>query len=93
MSTDGDKATPDPMVVVQPTDLGAVLMHVATGDCYELNRVGTEIWNRLAQGESLSRIAAALADEYATTPETAENDVRLLVAELSRRGLIATRPR
>ena len=79
------------MVVMQATDVGAVLMHVGSGDCFELNIVGAEIWSRLARDEDVAQIAAALAAEYQIPVERAAADVAALIAELSRRGLIAPR--
>jgi hypothetical protein len=78
----------NPTVVTQMTADGAVLLEMRSGDCFELNQSGAEIWSRIKDGESLAAVVAAVAERYAIPPSTAEADARQLVAELTRRGLL-----
>jgi hypothetical protein len=92
MPDDFEAPVANPLVVLQPTETGAVLMDVATGDCFELNRIGTEIWKRVTEGKSREAIVAALASEYDVPGPTLEADVGTLLRDLSRHGLLtATR--
>ena len=84
-----NKLTPNPTVVSQPTKDGAVLMEMTTGDCFELNQVGAEIWTALAKGAPLEEIVAALAGRYQVPSTTIEADARALIAELRSRGLLS----
>ena len=58
------RMTPNPLVAAQPIEGGAVLMDAATGECFELNRAGAEIWAMLTAGKTSEEIATALADRY-----------------------------
>ena len=83
-----NKLTPNPTVVSQPTKDGAVLLEMTTGDCFELNLVGAEIWAALAKGDLLEDIVAGVADRYRVSPTAVEADARKLIAELRSRGLL-----
>ena len=92
MEEDLETLAVNPLVVTQATEAGAVLMDVATGDCFELNRIGAEVWRRLGTGQSPSGIVAALAASHDLATSVVEPDVRQLVADLLRHGLV-TSPR
>ena len=92
MTGESDSLVANPLVVVQPIDGGSVLMDVATGDCFELNQIGAEIWTLFAEGRSQASIVAALVSSYDIRPEAVESDVRALLADLKRHGLVAPRP-
>jgi hypothetical protein len=55
---------------------------------YTLNEVGSTIWELLGGRTSLDRIAAAVCDQYETTPAEARRDVAELVDSLVAAGLI-----
>jgi hypothetical protein len=88
-----DTLVVNPLVVMQATASGGVLMDVASGDCFELNQLGTEIWSRLAQSEPLSAIVGALTESYDVSPATLERDVGALVGDLLRHGLVTRQRR
>jgi len=81
----------NPNVVVQQTNDGAILMDMASGDCFELNRIGAEIWSRVAAGEALAELVARMAATYGLPPAAVEADVRSLLAELTRNGLLTSK--
>jgi hypothetical protein len=83
--------TPNPSVVSQQTNDGAVLLEMTTGECYELNRVGAEIWAGLAKGDSLSGIVATLSRRYEIPLTTIEADALSLIDDLRTRGLLSSR--
>jgi len=90
---EGKVLVANPNIVTQGTDDGAILMDMATGDCFELNRIGAEIWSRLGRGESPSQLVANVAASYGLPAATVESDVRTLLEELTRSGLLTpTRP-
>jgi hypothetical protein len=92
VAIDADKLAVNPLVVAQTMQDGAVLVEMATGDCFELNRVGAEMWSRLAGGASVGEIVTAIAERYDVAASKVDADFRVLVAELTRRGLV-TSPR
>ncbi len=81
--------TPNPLVAAQPIEGGAILIDSATGECFELNRVGAEIWAMLAAGDPTEQVVAALADRYHLTVELMRSDVRRLLEDLAEQGLLA----
>jgi hypothetical protein len=89
---EGDgKLVTNPTVVSQETNEGAVLLEMTTGDCFELNRVGAEIWGALSRGEPLPVLVAALARRYDVPAATIEADANALIAALRGRGLVNVR--
>ena len=60
----------NPNVVVQQMNDGAILMDMASGDCFELNRLGAEIWARLGKGESPAELVANVAASYGVSAAT-----------------------
>jgi hypothetical protein len=79
--------------VIQPTETGAVLMNTVTGDCFELNRVGAEIWRLLLAGEATAAIASKLSASYDVPEAAAAADVESLITSLAQHGLIDLRPK
>lgn len=85
------KLTPNPTVVSQPTRDGAVLLEMTTGDCFELNQVGAEIWAALAKGEALGGVIGTVASRYGLPASTIEADARSLIDDLLKKGLLQSR--
>lgn len=69
---------------------GAVLVNMGSGACFELNRIGFEIWKLLGPGTTVASICEALAGRYAVEPEVLAADVRSLVDALMGAGLVQT---
>jgi hypothetical protein len=82
----------NPLVVLQQTEAGAVLLDTASGDCFELNRVGAEVWPLLAAGQEPDLIASTLANRYGISESKAQSDLGAVVGDLVRHGLLV-RPR
>jgi len=81
---------PNPTVVTQLTPEGAVLLEMNSGDCYELNRSGAEIWTRLKEGDTFAAVVASVAKRHAIPEAAIEKDARELVMQLLKRGLLTT---
>jgi hypothetical protein len=80
----------NPNVVVQLTNDGAILMDMASGDCFELNRLGAEIWARLGKGESQAELVANVAASYGVPAATVDSDVKALLQLLTQNGLLTS---
>ena len=76
------------MIVTQPSESGAVLMNAESGDCFELNRVGSEIWNLICRGLSPTDIANKLIGRYPDSGTLVTSDVNTLVDDLLRYGIL-----
>ena len=72
----------------RPLTDGAVLVNLRSGECFELNHVGFQIWNALDGDCDLERICDKLALIYPIDREQLAADVRALVAALLRAGLL-----
>ncbi|MEP6652740.1 MAG: PqqD family protein [Myxococcales bacterium] len=77
-----------PTVVSKRMDQGAILVDSETGNCFELNRIGADIWSELERGVPATGIADGLATRHHIPFETAVKDVRNLVEDLVRQGLL-----
>jgi hypothetical protein len=81
-------------VAVREISDGAVLVDMKSGGCFELNRVGFEIWKLLEPKASVTNICGALAGHYPVAHETLVADVQNLIDSLMRAGLVeASGPR
>jgi hypothetical protein len=84
----GSKLIVNPMVMTQRMPGGAVLMNTETGDCFELNRVGADIWERVSRGDLVDTIVDSLAREYSIGRSVLSADVSTLIDDLARRGIL-----
>ncbi len=66
-----------------------VLLNMATGLYFGLNRVGTMIWKSIAQDGNLERAIASVTHAYPQADAGAvRSDAELLVAQLLEKGLL-----
>jgi hypothetical protein len=80
----------NPNVVTQGMDDGAVLMDMTSGECFELNRIGAEVWRRLGNGESTSELIEQIAASYGVPTSVVQSDVDQLLDRLTRSGLLTS---
>lgn len=64
-------------------------LHVENGTCYGFNATATRVWQLIEQPRTLADICAELAAEFDVDPAICEADVRALVDDLSRDGIVA----
>jgi hypothetical protein len=79
-------------VAVRSVDDGAVLVDMRSGSCFELNRVGYEIWQLVAGGTTEATICAALVERYGHPRERVDADVRQLLGALVEHKLLRLDP-
>ena len=77
-----------PEVAAREVGDGAVLVNMSSGGCFELNRIGFEIWMVLQQKTTISDICEALAGRYPVPGEVLRSDVQDLLDSLVRAGLV-----
>lgn len=68
-----------------------VLMSIARGSYFNLDAVGTDIWQRLEQPVIVSDLCAQLGREYDADGDTIARDVLALLNQLAAKGLIEVR--
>jgi hypothetical protein len=81
----------NPHVVLQSMGDKALLMNTETGDCFELNRVGTDVWSNLLQGKPVPDIVDAIAHRYGAERSNVLTDVTALITDLSHHGILLRR--
>jgi Coenzyme PQQ synthesis protein D (PqqD) len=70
---------------------GVILMDISTGSVFHSNPVGSYIWSKLQEGETLEQIVDRLAERYVASREVIAADAREYVAALTSKGLIRGR--
>jgi hypothetical protein len=68
---------------------GAIVLDIAQGKIYRLNRVGSRVLESLETGTSETDIADRISREFGVSYEVAENDTREFIQQLQRIGLLA----
>jgi hypothetical protein len=85
------RVVPRGEVAAREINDGAVLVNMGSGACFELNRVGFEIWKALGPGTTMGAICEALGGRYPVDREVLAADVRGLVEALVGAGLVEVR--
>jgi hypothetical protein len=67
-----------------------VLLNGSTGSCFELNPVGTLIWEQFDGARSLDDIAQQVATRFGLGPTTASADVQAFAQALTAANLVQT---
>lgn len=75
-------------VLFRDLDGESVLLHTESGQYFGLDEVGTLIWSRIAEGDSLSLIEETILEEYDVVAERAHDDLMRIVEELCANGLL-----
>lgn len=75
-------------VLVQDSGGEAVLLDLAGERYFGLNKVGTRIWQLLAETPSLDEVQGRLCAEFDAPPERIQQDLLALVEQLQAAGLI-----
>jgi hypothetical protein len=67
-------------------------LEVEKGLCYGFNGTATRIWALIEKPKRLSELQARLLEEYDVEPETCARELRAILDELQRDGLVAMEP-
>jgi hypothetical protein len=70
----------------------AVILHVRNGVYFGLNPVGAFVWNHLKQPHRLSELKEKVFAEFEVSDEQCEADLRELLSDLLKSGLIEVVP-
>jgi len=69
-------------------DSESVILHTDSGKYFGFNKVGTDIWEFLAEPHSIAEITRRIADEYDVSEERCQTDIEALVEELLEKELV-----
>jgi hypothetical protein len=78
-------------VVFRDLEGEAVILNLASGIYFGLDRTGTRMWQLIDEHGSLQTVLAALKDEFDAPAETIETDLVRLAGELVEKGLLVAR--
>ncbi len=78
-----------PQVMSRPVGDETVLLNLESGIYFGLDNVGERIWQAVAEGQTLGKIAAVIATEYDVDEAQAQADVIEFTSDLVERGLLA----
>ena len=76
-------------VAAKVIDGEAIIINLANGMYYSMDRVGGMIWDLLQNGQTLEGIVGAVTDRYDVSRDQATADLEALVNELLRENLVA----
>jgi hypothetical protein len=68
-----------------------VLLHLATGNYYGLDSVGTRLWRLMSEAHTPADACEILLQEYDVEPARLQADIRKLLDDLAARGLVQLR--
>jgi coenzyme PQQ synthesis protein D (PqqD) len=75
-------------VIDAEIDREIVALSIERGICYGLNRVGSRIWNLVANPVRVAELCATLVSEYNVDLDVCERETLDLLEELRAEGLI-----
>ena len=80
-------------IVVRPVPDGAMLVDLGRGHCWQVNRLGAEIWFLLDGRRTLREVCEVLRPSYDVAADVIERDVVTMVEDLLTQGMVAvTKP-
>ncbi len=65
------------------------ILHTETGIYYTLNEVGSFIWDLIQEEKTLEDLIDKITSEFDVEKETAAQDLKELIADLEKEGLVA----
>jgi hypothetical protein len=75
-------------VAAKVMDGEAIIINMANGVYYSLDKAGGVVWEQIAATRTVSEIVSAVAARYDVSPERARGDVDRLLGELRQEALI-----
>src|SRR5687767_10597110 len=78
----------DEEIASKVIDGEAIIINLANGVYYSMDKVGALVWERLQAGYTLDGVIRAVTDAYDVSPEQAESHIVELVEELLQENLV-----
>ena len=80
----------DEEIASKVIDGEAIIINLANGVYYSMDKVGALVWERLQAGYTLDDVIRAVTEAYDVSPEQAESHIVELVEELLQENLVVT---
>lgn len=78
----------EPKVIQETIEGESVIVNLASGNYFSVDKVGAEIWENIEKGKSVGEIVDHLFCQYNADPDNIENAVKQLIDELIREELV-----
>jgi Coenzyme PQQ synthesis protein D (PqqD) len=88
LSVTDDLVRRRPEVTVRATSTGALLIDMASGNCWQLNRLGSDFLSLIDTEKTLADIIGILGSRYEVSRDVLQRDLSRLAQELLDAGLI-----
>lgn len=75
-------------LVASEVDGEMVILNIESGHFFQLNQIGSRIWEALETPMALADLCRAMGDRFDADPETCRRDVTEFVELLSENGLV-----
>lgn len=75
-------------VLMREMDGESVILNMANENYYGLDPVGTRFWSHLTESDSIQDAFVALCEEFDVEKKTLRADLKELLGELEKQGLI-----
>ena len=75
-------------VLARTVGTETILFDLQSSSYYSLNQVGGRFWKLVQEGKDTDQILLLLVDEFDVDVQRLENDIRSLVCELQKLGLL-----
>ena len=75
-------------VAAKVLDGEAIMINLALGTYYSLDRVGTVVWELIEEEHTLEHIVEGLTSRFDVSPEIARTDLQRLVGEMLEEGIV-----
>ncbi len=76
-------------VAAKVVDDEAILINLANGFYYSMDKVGSLIWTLIEQHYSIEEIAKSVSGQFEVSYKTAQGDVQRLITELVQENLVS----
>jgi hypothetical protein len=77
-------------LVASEIDGEAVILSIDSGQFFQLNQVGSRIWDALAVPTAMGDLCRAMQDRFDVDQDTCRRDIADFVALLAQHGLVAS---
>ena len=78
----------NPQIISSKMDNEVVMMNIEKGNYYGLNRVGSEIWEKMSEPLTFTALCETLLQEFNVEKEQCEKEVAAYLEKLVNEGLI-----
>jgi len=77
-------------LVASEIDGEAVILDIDSGQFFQLNKIGSRIWDALATPKTMRELCRLMQDAFDVDPETCRHDIAGFVGQMTHHGLVTS---